>query len=92
MEDFRFYTNVATAGNNAAFVESIREQIAPKIPTITGIYPDGTALQQATNKLVFTANSSSGFNLTNIGLVVNGVNVSSSCTFVTNGTAGPQRT
>ena len=86
MEDFRFYTNVASAGNNAAFVESIRQAIAPKIPTITGAYPDGTSLLQATNTFVFTAASSSGFNLTNISLVLNGVNVSSSCTFVTNGT------
>jgi hypothetical protein len=86
MEDFRFYTNVANAGNNASFVESIRQAIAPKIPTITGIYPNGTALLQATNTLVFTANSSSGFNLTNISLVLNNVNVSAGLTFVTNGT------
>lgn len=86
MEDFRFYTNVASGGNNAAFVENIRQAIAPKIPTITGAYPDGTSLLLATNTFVFTASSSSGFNLTNISLVLNGVNVSSGCTFVTNGT------
>ncbi len=88
MEDFRFYTNIASAGNNAAFVESIRQSIAPKIPTITGIYPDGTSLMQNTNILTFTANSSSGFDLTNIDLKVNSVDVTSGCTFVTNGTAG----
>ena len=71
-----------------AFVESIRQAIAPKIPTITGIYPDGTSLMQATNTLVFTAQSSSGFKLTNIDLNLNGVNVSSGCTFVTDGTLG----
>jgi hypothetical protein len=86
MEDFRFYTNVASAGNNASFVESIRKSIAPKIPTISGIYPDGTALLQATNTLVFDAQSSSGFNLTSISLKLNGVDVSSACTYVTNGT------
>jgi len=86
MEDFRFYTNVASAGNNAGFVESIRQAIAPKIPTITGVSPDGTSLLQATNTFVFNAISSSGFNLTNISLVLNGVNVSSGCTFTTNGT------
>ena len=86
IEDFRFYTNVASAGNNASFVESIRKAIAPKIPTITGIYPDGAALLQYTNKLVFTASSPSGFNLTNISLVLNNVNVSASLSFVTNGT------
>ena len=86
MEDFRFYTNVASAGNNASFVESIRQAIAPKIPTITGIEPDGTSLMQNSNTLVFTAQSQSGQNLTNIDLKVNNVDVSSSCTFVTNGT------
>jgi hypothetical protein len=88
MEDFRFYKNVASAGNNAAFVENIRKVIAPKIPTITGIYPDGSSLLQATNTLVFTASAPSGFNLTNISLVLNNVNVSASLSFVTNGTAG----
>ena len=84
MEDFRFYSGFST--NNLNFVESIRKEIAPKVPTITGIYPDGAALLQATNTLVFTASSPSGFNLTNINLKVNSVDVSSSCTFVTNGT------
>ncbi len=86
MEDFRFYTNVASGGNNAAFVESIRQQIAPKIPTISGEYPDGTSLLQATNTFTFTAASASGFNLTNIDLKINGADLTSACTFVTNGT------
>ncbi len=88
MEDFRFYTNVASGGNNASFVESIRKTIAPKIPTITGISPNGASLLQATNKLVFNASAPSGFNLTNFSLVLNSVNVSAGLTFVTNGTAG----
>ena len=86
MQDFRFYTGVSA--NNLSFIENIRKTIAPKIPTITGIYPDGTALMQATNTLTFTATSASGFNLTNIDLKINSVDVSSACTFVTNGTAG----
>jgi hypothetical protein len=86
MEDFRFYTGVSA--NNLNFVENIRKAIAPKLPTITGIYPDGTALLQATNSLTFTATSASGFNLTNIDLKIDNLDVSSSCTFVTNGTAG----
>jgi hypothetical protein len=85
MEDFRFYTNVASAGNNASLVESIRKSIAPKIPTITGIYPDGTSLLQATNTFVFTANSPSGFNITNVTLNLNGNNVSSGLTIVSGG-------
>jgi hypothetical protein len=86
MEDVRLYSGVST--NNLNFLENIRKSIAPHIPTITGVYPDGTALQQAANQLVFTANSSSGFNLTNFSLVLNGVNVSGGLQFVTNGTAG----
>jgi hypothetical protein len=86
MEDFRFYTGTST--NNLNFVESIRKEIAPKLPTITGIYPDGASLLQNTNKLVFTAQSSSGLNLTNISLVLNNVNKSASLQFVTNGTPG----
>ncbi len=85
MEDFRLYNNVASAGNNAAFVENIRKQIAPKIPSIANVYPDGASLLQATNTFTFTATSASGFNLTNIDLVMNGVDVTASCTFVTNG-------
>ena len=92
MEDFRFYTNVASGGNNASFVESIRQAIAPKIPTITGIYPDGTALMQATNTLVFTAQSSSGFNITNIDLNLNGNDVSSGLTIVSGGPLGSSAT
>jgi hypothetical protein len=88
IEDFRFYTNVASAGNNAAFVENIRKVIAPKIPTLSGFYPDGSSLLQATNSFTFTAVSASGFNLTNIDLKLNNVDVSSACTFVTNGTPG----
>jgi hypothetical protein len=86
IEDFRFYSGVST--NNLNFVESIRKEIAPKLPTITGIYPDGASLLQATNTLVFNAISTSGLNLSNISLVLNNVNVSTSLQFVTNGTAG----
>ncbi len=50
MEDFRFYTDVASAGNNAAFVENIRKAIAPPVPVISSVYPDGSSLMQGTNK------------------------------------------
>jgi hypothetical protein len=86
MNDFRFYSGVST--NTLAFVESIRQSLAPHLPVISGVYPDGTALMQATNSMVFTAASSSGLNLTNISLTLNGLNVSSSLSFVTNGTPG----
>ncbi len=84
IQDFRFYTNVVSGGNNAAFVESIRASIAPKLPTITGVEPDGLSLMQNSNCLTFTAKSTSGLNLTNIDLKLNGVDVTASCTFVTN--------
>ena len=86
MEDFRFYTNVASSGNNATFVETIRKAIAPKVPLITGVYPDGSSLLQGTNTFSFNATSASGFDITNITLVLNSVDVSSSLTYVTNGT------
>lgn len=82
IDDFRFYPNYAGSLN---FVDGIRQTIAPKIPTITGVYPDGSALMQATNVLTFTAVSSSGLDLTNIDLKVNSVDVTAACTFVTNG-------
>jgi hypothetical protein len=85
IEDFRFYTGFST--NNASFVESIRKTIAPAIPTISSV-PNGTALMNGTNTLVFTAVSSSGFNLTNFTLSVNSVNESAALTLVTNGTPG----
>jgi len=87
VQDFRFYTNVGTAAANLAFVEGIRQQLAP-LPFITGLYPDGTALEQATNTLVFTAQSATGVNLTNFDVVLNGTDVSAGLTFVTNGTHG----
>jgi hypothetical protein len=86
IQDFRLYNGTST--NKLKFVESIRKEIAPKIPVITGIFPDGQSLLQATNTLVFNASAGGTFNLTNIDLKVNGADVSSSCTFVTNGTAG----
>ncbi len=86
MQDVRFYTGVST--NNLNFVENVRKVIAPHVPAFSGVYPDGTAIQQATNTFTFTASSASGFNLTNVDLKINSVDVSSSCTFVTNGTAG----
>ncbi|HZV36718.1 MAG TPA: LamG-like jellyroll fold domain-containing protein, partial [Verrucomicrobiae bacterium] len=86
INDFRFYSGVPT--NTLAFVESVRQSLAPKLPLISGVYPDGTALMQATNTITFNAASSSGLNLTNISLVINGVNVSSGLQLTTNGTPG----
>ena len=85
IDQFQFYPNYA---GSASFVESIRKSIAPKLPGFSGIYPDGTALMQDTNTFVFTASTINGLNLTNIDLKVNSVDVTSGCTFVTNGTAG----
>ncbi|HEY4414861.1 MAG TPA: LamG-like jellyroll fold domain-containing protein, partial [Verrucomicrobiae bacterium] len=84
IDDFRFYTNYA---GSAAFVENIRQQSAP-LPTITGIYPDGSRLMQATNNFTFTVASLTGANLTNVSLTLNSVNVSAQLQIVTNGTPG----
>ena len=84
IQDFRLYKN--TTVPSAAFIESIRAATAPKIPFIASSFPDGTALMQATNTFVFTVISGTGFNLTNIDLKLNNVDVSTSCTYVTNGT------
>jgi hypothetical protein len=58
------------------------------LPTFTGLYPDGTAFFQQTNRLTFYANSSSGIATTNIGVWVstniggaNGTNAWSLLTF-----------
>jgi hypothetical protein len=84
IDDFRFYTNYA---GSASFVEGIRQEAAP-LPAITGVYPNGATLMQATNTLVFNVSSPAGVNITNVGLVLNGVNVSSQLQYVTNGTGG----
>src|ERR1035437_2365346 len=85
IDDFRFYTG--TAGS-ASFVEGVRASLAP-LPVISGVYPDGTMLQQATNKLSFNASSlSAAASITNVSVVLNNINVSSQLLYVTNGTAG----
>jgi hypothetical protein len=72
INDFRFY---AGAGN-AAFVEGIRETALGGPPSINSIYPDGSMLMQSTNSLSFNATSPTGANITNVNLVLNGVDVS----------------
>ena len=83
VDDFRFYTGT---GASAAFVEGIRQELAP-LPSITGVYPDGTKLLQGTNALTFNV-SSTITNITNVSVVLNGVDVSSQLLYVTNGTVG----
>lgn len=88
INDFRFYNGSPSTNDALAFVENIRKSLAPSVPAISGVYPDGTMLLENTNKLAFTAISTSGFNLTNVSVVLNGVDVSSALKFVTNGTPG----
>jgi len=88
MQDFRFYTNVATTANNTGvFVENIRQRLAP-LPSVQNVYPDGTSLMQATDTFSFTVASPTGVNITNVNLTMNGADVSSQLEFVTNGTPG----
>lgn len=51
------------------------------LPTINNIYPNGTSLFQATNKLTFVAGSSAGIATGNIVVTLNGVDISSSLVF-----------
>jgi hypothetical protein len=46
------------------------------LPGISDVYPNGTALFQATNKLSFVATSGAGIATSNIVVTLNGVNVS----------------
>jgi hypothetical protein len=52
------------------------------MPTITGVYPDGSVLLQSTNKLTFTVSSANhSIAQSNVVVTLNGVNVSSNLTF-----------
>jgi hypothetical protein len=52
------------------------------LPSISGLYPNGQVLFQATNRLVFTASSAvTTINTNSISLTLNGANVSSSLVF-----------
>jgi hypothetical protein len=73
LNDFRFYSGGV---GTAAFVESVRESALGGPPDISGIYPDGSTLMQGTNTLVFNASSPTGAAITNVDLVVNGIDVS----------------
>ncbi|MEI9960343.1 MAG: hypothetical protein WDM76_04185 [Limisphaerales bacterium] len=83
IDDFRFYSGAGSA----AFVEGIRQELAP-LPVISNVYPDGAKLQQATNTFVFNVSSPTAADITNVTMVLNGINVSSQLQYVTNGTAG----
>src|ERR1039458_7852433 len=83
--DFRFYSG---GYGNLAFVQSIWGSGIGNPPVVTSMYPDGTLLLQGTNKFTFNASSPLGLNITNATLLMNGVNVSSQLTIVTNGTSG----
>jgi hypothetical protein len=83
--DFRFYSG---GYGNAAFVQSIWGSGIGNPPVVTSMYPDGTLLLQGTNTFTFNASSPGGYNITNTTLLLNGVNVSSQLTIVTNGTPG----
>ncbi|MDB6017152.1 MAG: hypothetical protein JWR19_1641 [Pedosphaera sp.] len=69
IDDFRFYSGVG----DASFVETVRQAAAPI--SIGNIYPNGLALQQATNSLSFTATSPNGINANGIKVVLNGADV-----------------
>jgi Concanavalin A-like lectin/glucanases superfamily len=80
IDDFRFYTGAG----DAAFVENLRSTAAGNPPVISNVYPDGLKLQEGTNKLAFTVNSPASYTITNVQVVLNGADVSSSLVIVTN--------
>ena len=85
LDDFRFY---AGGYGNLPFVQNIWGSAIGSPPVVTSTYPDGTLLLQGTNVFTFSASSPVGNNITNVTLLLNGVNVSSQLTVVTNGTSG----
>src|SRR5713101_580626 len=84
INDFRFYGGIG----NAAFVQSVWASALGNPPIVSGIYPDGLMRQESTNTLSFTVSSPVGNDITNVSVVLNGVNVSSQLSYVTNGTSG----
>jgi hypothetical protein len=74
IDDFRFYTGAA----DATFVENVRSTAADNPPVVVNVYPDGTKLQQATNTLSFNASSPGNYTITNVQVLLNGADVSSS--------------
>lgn len=73
IDSFRFYTGAG----DAAFVENLRSTEAGSPPTVSNVFPDGTALQQGTTTLSFSASSPNSYSITNIQLILNSNDVSS---------------
>jgi len=78
--------NQSDVGNGATFGLNINFYMltAPRtdLPRIDNVYPDGSVLMQMTNALSFVASSPTyGINTSNIQVVLNGANVSSSLVF-----------
>lgn len=73
-------TSTTPAGVNVNFLMLMPAQT--NLPTITQVYPDGSAFYQRTNKFVFTAGSQFfAIDNHNIQLTLNGTDVSSSLVF-----------
>jgi len=67
------FVGIGANGGNTWFDNAVlTSPLVP--PVISNIYPNGAVLQQATNKLSFTATSA--LDITNVVLILNGVNVS----------------
>jgi hypothetical protein len=62
-------------GTGSVWFENADLEPSVPYPAITNVYPDGTMLMQVTNTLSF--NVSSGIGITNIQVLLNGVDVSS---------------
>jgi hypothetical protein len=95
------WTNIATApigtkvlkvelanpvGTGSTFFDNANLTAPIDPPVIGNLYPDGTRLLQATNKLSFTATSAAPINGSGVVVTVNGVDVSGSLAIVGSGT------
>ena len=70
-----FASNNGPGDGGSIWFENADLEPSVAYPAIANVYPDGTILMQVTNTLSFTA--SSGAAITNIQVVLNGVDVSS---------------
>lgn len=73
-----FYQPVNTYDGGSVYWDDARLNLisGPTAPNILNLYPSGTLLMQATNKLAFTVTASAA--ITNVQVVLNGIDVSSS--------------
>ena len=81
--DYPGDADVGAANINFYMLVAARTDLA----RLDGIYPDGAAHFQATNRFSFTASSASGISTNNIVVTLNGMNISSNLVFTGSSTS-----